>query len=231
VSSSNALQIERERTPASTATVLSLKHDCPKGQTNITMIRLITALCKTLLEFVNDEQIFQDASDGYIHYDNDCPRCGTIGKLDSYGGYFRWLISRWKRKGVSRRIWIRRFECKSCCATHALLPDILTPYSQYSLHFKLTVLIAYFERDCTVESLCNEFEIAISTLYEWLKRIASHKELMIGVLLSKRTPVLDFLRTLIGSDDLSDTLNRFFHKYGFSFLQRTSAIATLSNPP
>jgi transposase-like protein len=195
------------------------------------MIRLIAALCKTLFEFVTDEQIFQDASDGYIHHGNNCPRCGAIGKLDSYGGYFRWLISRLKRKTVSRRIWIRRFECKSCCATHALLPDILTPYSQYSLQFKLTVLIAYFDRGCTVEALCNEYEIAVSTLYEWLKRIALHKELMIGVLLSKRTPTHNFLRDLIGSDDLSGTLNRFFHKYGFSFLQRTSAITTLSNPP
>jgi transposase-like protein len=195
------------------------------------MIRLIAALCKTLFEFVTDEQIFQDASDGYVHHGNYCPRCGSIGKLDPYGGYLRWLVSRRKRKTVNLRIWIRRFECKSCCATHALLPDILTPYSPYSLHFKLTVLIAYFERDCTVEALCAEFEIAISTLYEWLKRIASHKELMIGVLLNKRTPALDFLLDLINSDDLSGRLNRFFRKYGFSFMQRMSAVATLSNPP
>jgi transposase-like protein len=195
------------------------------------MIRLITALCKTLLEFVTDEQIFQDASDGYIHHGNDCPSCGALGKLDPYGGYFRWLIFRCKKKTVNRRIWIRRFKCKSCCATHALLPDILTPYSPYSLQFKLAVLTAYFERGCTVEVLCNEFDISISTLYEWLKRIVSHKELMIGVLKKKKTSALDFLRALIGSDDLSVILNRFFRKYGFSFLQRTHAIATLSNPP
>jgi transposase-like protein len=195
------------------------------------MIRLIAALCKTLLEFVTDQQVFQDASDVHIHHGKDCPRCGAIGQLDPYGGYLRWLVSRRKRKTVHKRIWIRRFECKSCGATHALLPDILTPYSQYSLHFKLTVLIAYFERGCTVEALCIEFEIAISTLYEWKKCMVSHKELMIGVLLSKRTPLHNFLRDLIDSDDLSGMLNRFFCKYGFSFLQRTPMIATLSNPP
>jgi transposase-like protein len=195
------------------------------------MIRLIAALCKTLLEFLNDEQIFQDASDGYIHHSKNCPRCGAIGKLDPYGGYLRCLVSRWKRKTVSRLIWIRRFKCESCNATHALLPDILTPYSSYSLHFKLTVLIAYFERDCTVEALCNEFEIAISTLYEWIKHLVLHKELMIGVLLNRKTSAFEFLRDIIASADLSDTLSRFFHKYGFSFMQRMPATATPSSPP
>jgi ribosomal protein S27AE len=195
------------------------------------MIRLIAALCKTLLEFVTDEQIFQDASDGYIHHGKDCPRCGAIGKLGLYGGYFRWLVSRRKRKTVSCLIWIRRFECGSCGATHALLPDILTPYSPYSLHFKLTVLIAYLERDCTVEALCDEYEIAISTLYAWIERFAAHKELMIGVLLNRKISTLDYLRDLIGSNDLSDKLKQFSRKYGFSFMQRMLAAATLSNPP
>jgi transposase-like protein len=195
------------------------------------MIRLFSALCKSLLEYLSNEQIFLNSSDGYIHHDKGCPRCGAIGKLGPYGGYFRWLISHWKRKIDSRHIWIRRFKCESCGATHALLPDILTPYSSYSLHFKLTVLIAYFERDCTVVALCKEFEIAISTLYEWIKCLTSHKELMIGVLSNQKIPALDFLRDLIDSADLSGTLSRFFRKYGFSFMQRKPAIATLSGPP
>jgi len=195
------------------------------------MIRLFTALCKTLLEFVSEDQIFQDSSEGYIHHGKDCPRCGATGKLSSYGGYFRWLVSRRKRKTVSLSVWIRRFECSCCGTTHALLPDILTPYSSYSLNFKLTVLMAYFERDCTVEALCDEFGIAISTLYAWMKCLASHKELMVGVLLSKRTSALDFLRNFTESDGLSDIISRFFHKYGFSFMQGTPASATLSNPP
>jgi transposase-like protein len=193
------------------------------------MIRLIAALCKTLLESVTDEQIFQEASDGYIHHSKDCPRCSANNKLAPYGGYFRWLVSRWKRKTVDYRIWIRRFKCESCNATHALLPDILTPHSPYSLHFKLTVLIAYFERDCSVETLCEDFGIAISTLYEWKKYLISHRELMIGVLLDQKASTLDFLHALIGSADLSDTLSCFFCKYSFSFMQRAFAAATQSD--
>jgi hypothetical protein len=195
------------------------------------MIRLIAALCKTLLEFVTDEQIFQDVSDGYIHHGKGCPCCGAVGMFGTYGGYLRWLVSRRKRRTVSCLIWIRRFECGSCGATHALLPDILTPYSPYSLHFKLTVLIAYFERECTVETLCNEYEIAISTLYAWIKRLTAHKEFMIGVLLNRKISTLDYLRDLIDSADLSDKLDQFFRKYGFSFMQRMPATVTPSNPP
>jgi transposase-like protein len=195
------------------------------------MIRLFVALCKTLLENLTDGQIFQNATDGYIHHSKGCPCCGARGQLSPYGGYFRWLVSRRKRKNVEVRIWIRRFECKSCGATHALLPDILTPYSIYSLHFKLSVLIAYFERDGTVDEVCETFDIAVSTLYAWIERLASHKELMLGVLLSRKTPALDFIRDLIVSADLSDSLRRFFSKYGFSFMQNRSAPATQSIPP
>jgi len=107
----------------------------------------------------------------------------------------------------------------------------MIPYSIYSLHFKLSALIAYYERDCTVAAVCESFDIAVSTLYEWKKRMALHKDLMIGVLLSQKTPSLDFLRRLLGSDDLSDELRRFFHKHGFSFMQGATAVTTRSNPP
>jgi len=212
-------------------TFFLLTRDCPKGRINTTMIRLFAALCKTLLDYLNEEQVFQDATDGYIHHGKGCPNCGARGQLSLYGGYFRWLVFRRKRRNVEIRIWIRRFECKSCGATHALLPDILTPYSIYSLHFKLVVLIAYFERDCTVAALCESFGIAVSTLYAWKELLAAHKELMIGVLLNQKTPALDFLRDLIDSVGLSDALRSFYRKYGFSFMQVAPVTATRSNPP
>ena len=227
-----ALPEHKEKEPQpEQQTFFLLPCDCPKGQTNTIMIRLFTALCKTLLDYLDEEQILQDATDGYIHHGKVCPRCGARGHLSQYGGYFRWLVSRRKRKNVEARIWIRRFECQSCGTTHALLPDILTPHSIYSLHFKLSVLIAFFERDHTVADICGTFDIAVSTLYVWKELLASHRELMVGVLQSRKTPALDFLRGLVGSGNLSDDLNRFFHIYGFSFMQNRSVPATQPVPP
>ena len=195
------------------------------------MIRLFAALCKALLKQLSDIDGFQNATDGYIHHKKGCPACGADGQLSPYGGYFRGLTSWREGKPIDRSIWVHRFECESCGATHALLPYIMIPYSIYSLHFKLSALIAYYERDCTVAAVCESFDIAVSTLYEWKKRMALHKDLMIGVLLSQKTPSLDFLRRLLGSDDLSDELRRFFHKHGFSFMQGATAVTTRSNPP
>jgi hypothetical protein len=195
------------------------------------MIRLFSALCKTLLEHFSDLNIFEESAGGYVHHDKGCPRCGAVGKLSPCGGYFRWLAYRWKRKNSDIRVWIRRFGCESCGATHALLPDILVPYSMHSLNFKLTVLIAYFERDCTVVSVCAEYGIAVSTLYEWLHLLADHKDLMIGIMLSRKTTAPIFLHNMIDSGDISELIRSFYNKHGFSFMQSNYQKATKSNPP
>ena len=195
------------------------------------MIRLFTALCKTIFDILSDEIIFQDATDEFKHNNQHCPHCGTIGKLSSYGSYSRGCTSFKNGKIIDSRIKPLRFECGSCGKTHALLPDILIPYSPYSLSFVLTVMIAYFERESTVVSVCERFGIAISTIYEWKKRLLLHKELMLGVLISRKTPALDFLKGLLNSKHLSGLLNQFFNKYKFSFLQNRSTATTRSNPP
>ena len=125
----------------------------------------------------------------------------------------------------------RRVKCSSCGATHALLPDIVIPYGRYSLSFVLTALITYFERANTVEKICAQLGIAISTIYEWKKRMLAHKDLMLGILISRKVPALAFLRGLLKSKRLSVILSGFFHRYGFSFMQRRSTSATRSRPP
>jgi len=195
------------------------------------MIRFLAGLCKSVLENLTDEAIFQNTTDSFSPYDKKCPKCGAAGKLSPYGKYRRGLVSFMSGKVKASRISPLRFICKSCGGTHALLPDILTPYSPYSLRFRLRVLIAYFERGTTVENICGHFEIAISTLYEWKKCLLEHKELLLGVLASQKEPALAFLRGLFDSDNLSDRLFHFFLNYAFSFLQNQSTAATDPPPP
>ena len=195
------------------------------------MIRLFTAFCKAFLEKLNDWQAFQDVSVGYIHHTEQCPRCGAIGKLSEIKGYTRWIVYRSGGMTANSRAEVRRFNCESCGATHALLPDILVPYSVYSLQFKMSVLIAYSERETTVVKICESFDIAVSTLYEWKKLIAGHKDLMLGALISLKTPALDFLRGLLGSCRVSEPLGSFFGKYGFSFMQGPRTATTRPVPP
>ena len=196
------------------------------------MIRLFQTLCKSTLEHLSDEAVFQASSNGFSHYSERCPDCGAVGKLTTHGYYSRFLVSHDGKQGKESIIMPLRFECTSCGVSHALLPGNLLPYSPYSLRFKLTVLIAYFERKMPVAAICAHFGIAISTLYSWKQRLLEHKGLLLGALISRETPALDFLRDLFASVRLWDQLEGFFSHFGFSFLQnRPGEPATKSNPP
>ena len=223
------MQIKRERTLACPAPFFLLTSSATKDGSSTTMIRLFTALCNAILQEFIDEQLFLKATHTFNHSKARCPRCGAPGKLSPHGDYSRFLISFEGGLVVVREIHPLRFECASCLSTHALLPDIIVPYSPYSLTFKLAVLLAYFERKTTVESICERFGIAISTLYKWKKNFLSHKKLLIGVLASQKTPALQFIHKLL--TDTSAILQLFFRKHAFSFLQGLPSTTTRSIPP
>ena len=175
--------------------------------------------------------MFQEATDGFCRLGEACPKCKAVGKLSGHGDYGRWLTSYEDGNVICILIRPLRFLCESCDATHALLPDIIVPYSPYSLLFMLAALIAYYERDSSVADVCARFDIAVSTIYKWQERIAEHKDLMLGVLISQKQRTHSYLLGLIDSPDLSNTLRRFYRKYGFSFMQRRSITASRSRPP
>jgi ribosomal protein S27AE len=195
------------------------------------MIRLYTALCKAYLEKLTDKQKFQEATDAFSHLREPCPNCGAVGKLTEHGDYDRGLTSYEDGQIIDSTVRPERFFCSSCETSHALLPDIIIPYGRYSILFVLAVLVAYFERAETVAIICEQFGIAVSTIYEWKDHITLHKELMIGALISQKQRNHSYVLGLMGSDDLSDTLYRFFRKYGFSFMQNRSASASRRRPP
>jgi len=95
----------------------------------------------------------------------------------------------------------------------------------------MAVLIAYFERTTTVCAVCSHYGIAVSTLYAWKQRLLEHKELVLGALLSLKKPVLDFLRDIFRSEQISICLSDFFTRFGFSFMQNRTRKASLSRPP
>jgi transposase-like protein len=174
-----------------------------------------------------EEQIYDWAVYKYKYYGEVCPKCSTPDELAPYGSYYRYLVSYKNGFVVATLLKVSRFKCSSCGSTHALLPDILIPYSSYSLLFKLTVLVAYFERKQTVGAICEKFGIAVSTLYAWKKQLMEHKDLLLGLLVSHTTTGISFLNSLLQSADLSGTLKSFFHRFNFSFLQSPSQ----SRPP
>jgi len=194
------------------------------------MIRLFTALYKVLLTKISEEEAFYEATEEAGMFRTSCPKCGTVGRFSEYGNYDRNHVTYSDGEILDSRVRPRRVKCLSCCASHALLPDTLTPYSPYTLRFKLFVLIAYSDRETTVVNICESFGIAVSTLYEWKKIMIAHKDFMLGLLISRKTQTLCFLRGLLGSADISEILRVFFNKYGFSFMQDASMSVTRPVP-
>ena len=70
---------------------------------------------------------------------------------------------------------VLRVKCTSCGHTHALLPEMLIPYSSYSLRFILTVLENYFLHIHPVEVICETYQISHSTLYAFRSLFLSPK--------------------------------------------------------
>jgi hypothetical protein len=184
-----------------------------------------------VLEKLSDEIIFQEATGDFNYHNERCTGCGAAGMLSPYGDYFRNLVSLDGEKVTESSVSPPRFKCLSCGKTHALLPDIIIPYSQYSLRFMLTVLLAYFERDTTVQAVCITYGIAVSTLYAWKHRLKEHKDLLLGILASLEEPVDTFLQGLLTSIQLSGQLKDFFCRYAFSFMQNRSTLTTRSRSP
>jgi hypothetical protein len=108
--------------------------------------------------------------------------------------------------------------CSSCGHTHAILPDLIIPYSTYGLFFILRVIAEYLLRLSSVEQLCLRFGITHSMLYRWLRLFREHKALWLGALDSVETPDAVFLKRII-SRKYSPFASSFTRLTAFSFLQ------------
>lgn len=158
-----------------------------------------------------------------------CPSCGRCGMV-IHCYYGRKLIDFEDGKPVESDICILRIACPSCEHTHAVLPDIIVPYSSHSLLFILQVLAAYFLRPESVEKICLRYEISLKRLYSWLKLWKTEKAHWLGVLAELETSSLAFLYSLMQLDRFSEFTSGFLLHFGKSFLQ-THANPVLTNPP
>ena len=180
------------------------------------MIRKFTLLCKLNLINISDYGIFKNAQDSFVISSEVCPICGAKYLCSFHAYYVRDMIVIEKNTVICHNVSISRVICSSCGHTHALLPDVLIPYGSYSLFFILRVLRLYFLHSYTVEKLCSNYAISISTLYAWIHLFHKQKSLWLGVLSDVETSSLSFLSLLM--DTVSFPME-FFQTFHVSFLQ------------
>ena len=184
------------------------------------MIRKFSLFCKLIHIKTSSDSLFSTFMDSYSHSLQECPSCHSKGNLIPHGFYRRNIIDFTDGKTTYRKISVKRFKCKSCGHTHALLPDIIVPYSQYSLFFLLRVLGVYFLHLKTVSEIFHMYAINPSMLYRWKALFLCHMADWLPLLERLESSPFAFLKLLCFQEDFSIFFSKpFFQKTGISFLQ------------
>lgn len=157
-----------------------------------------------------------------------CPVCGAVGGHRQITPYHRWMITVQDGKRCERIVPVPMVRCSSCGHAHAILPDVLIPYSSYSLRFILTVLQSYLDRKHSVRDLCSGWEIAVSTLYTWIHQFAAQFSAWKGILHRIDWICRDALSVVQGTPAFP---SGFFSRFGFSFLQCRAATPSMPVAP
>jgi len=153
-----------------------------------------------------------------------CPGCKTKGHLSFHDEYDHHLVDYYKNQVQNGSVEITRVICKSCEETYSTLPDLFVPHTSYSILFIMLVLRAVMlrARGVNVETVCKQYDIAVSTYYRWKKRYRTYKSLSLGVLeqyLYEEDPHLVKPINILSTNFLYN----FYQRFGFSFLQYSKA--------
>lgn len=179
------------------------------------MIRAFYIFCKLNLIKISDKDIFDKCIDSIDLHHQICPYCGCNNNHTFHSYYDRNMITISEGLRFNLTVSVPRIKC-SCGRTHAIIPDILIPYGSYSLRFIITVLCSYLTRNCSINELCDKFEISKSTLYDWIHLFVEHYNLWVGAINEIHALTLKAINFIL---DTSNFTSSFFKKFKFSFLQ------------
>jgi len=190
------------------------------------MIRLFFDLCKCfrLTKNNNDHEIYVSYTKNARVDAFSCPfpTCGAKEKFNNDGSYDRTLICYTNNSVERHDITIPVVECVSCGHSHALLAPIIIPYSPFSFNFVISLLYDYItHKYSTVNALCIEYDISISTLYRIYHRFIADRKLMLGMMAASINQALDLIKLFMNSnfENIVHHLHDFYIRTHASFLQ------------
>lgn len=208
---------KKEGTPSWQEPVPSFQNTSQRKYPNV-MIRIFNLFCKLKDIKISDQEWFDQAIEKLNLSEQVCPYCDSKGQMILHDSYSRYMITLKGNRIETKILQIPRVKCASCGHTHAVLPEVLIPYSSYSIRFVLTVLKDYFLHTHTVEKICEMYQIAHSTLYAFRDLFFSHKKLILGALNDAQKKQSDFIAEIDGQ-----LLFQFWKSFRFSFLQADHA--------
>ena len=183
------------------------------------MIRKNALFCKIIRIKKSSKVLFDSYMDTFCPEKQTCPVCGSSFHCQIHAYYGRRIIDFICGVPVTTEVTVLRLACQSCGHTHAVLPDLIIPYSSYSLFFILRVLAEAFLHISSLERLCERFCITRNQLYKWKQLFQQHKREWLGILEDSETSGMDFLLMLAAKPDYSSFAMDFTKQTSYSFLQ------------
>ncbi len=180
------------------------------------MIRVFNAFGKSFFDCNSDLTKFYAINSNLSIHLLICPCCRAKFDCTFFSRYSRNMITFENGLNTCHSISITRVLCNSCNKTHAILPDHLIPFGSYTLSFILTVLRAYFLGSKTITSLCDLFQISISTLYDWIRLFKEQKHIWLGILNDAVISVVKFIDDILCC---SKSVSSFYQITKTSFMQ------------
>ena len=108
------------------------------------MIRKNLLLCKIIRIKTSSKSLFDSYMERFQPERETCPICRSTGNCHIHHYYGRSIIDFKAGRQEKSDLCVLRVFCDSCRHSHAVLPDIIIPYSSYSLFFVLRLLGEYF---------------------------------------------------------------------------------------
>lgn len=139
------------------------------------MIRKNLLLSKIVHVRVSSQKLFEVYMSRFQPKLETCPICGCKGGCHIHDYYGRNVVDFKNGGQVRMNVCVMRVFCEHCGHAHAILPDVVIPYSIYSLIFVLRVLGEYFSGRYTIEQLCEIYGICRDQLYKWIALWGQHK--------------------------------------------------------
>ena len=199
--------------------LIKIGFSADSGHINTIMIRKNALFCKLIRIKKSSKVLFESYMASFCPEREACPICGSSGNCHVHAYYGRRIIDFIHGKPVTQEITVLRLVCVSCGHTHAVLPDMIIPYSGYGLFFILRVLAGAFLDRSSVEALCERFRITRNQFYKWKQIFSQHKQEWLGMLEHSETSGLDFLLGIARLPEYSLFSGGFADKTAYSFLQ------------
>lgn len=158
--------------------------------------------------------------------DIECNNCHSK-HCQKHGYYERYyLITSDDLKNENNKVKILRVKCTECQHTHAILPEEIVPYQQYSLIFIVTALVLHYVQNKSIRKVCSLLDINERTFFKWAKTFKKQLIIYLGILSSL---TFSFKNELIRFCSYS----KYVRDFGADFLRKTDRVfmQTHKNPP